>query len=81
VSETKARRLAVRRRLIDYSMFVRANGRINRADIARIGEVSITQASADIAALIEDYPNLDLIYDSSRKTFVSRAWLKPTVSA
>lgn len=69
------RRLAIRRRLADYAEFVRANGRINRADMARIGEVSITQASADVAALIEDYPDLRLSYDTSRKTFVSKGWL------
>lgn len=66
------RRLAVRRRLKDYADFATANGRINRADIARIGEVSITQASADVAMLIEDYPQLGLAYDKSAKTFLCR---------
>lgn len=69
------RRLGIRRRLADYAEFVRENGRINRDDMARIGEVSITQASADVAMLIEDYPDLRLAYDTSRKTFVSKGWV------
>ena len=64
------RRLAVRRRLADCANFAMRQGRINRADIAAIGEVSIVQASHDMAALIEDYPELGLRYDLSRKTYV-----------
>jgi hypothetical protein len=66
------RRLAVRRRLMDYARFATLNGRINRADMARMGEVSITQASADAAMLIADYPELGLVYDRSQKSFVCR---------
>jgi hypothetical protein len=66
------RRLAVRRRLADYAKFATLNGRINRADMARIGEISIVQASADVAMLIEDYPELGIVYDKSAKTFVCR---------
>lgn len=71
------RRLGVRRRIKDCADFARRMGRINRADIARIGEVSITQASADIAMLIEDYPDLGLAYDRSAKMFVVAPLLNP----
>lgn len=67
------RPLAVRRRLADYAKFATLNGRINRFDMARIGEISITQASADVPMLIEDYPELGLAYDKSAKTFKVRA--------
>lgn len=69
-STTNKRRLGARRRLHDAYEFAKANGRINRADIARIGEVSITQASADVAALMADYPSLGLVYDKSLRTFL-----------
>ena len=65
-------RLALRRRLHDYAAFARENGRINRFDMARIGKVSITQASADVKALVEHYPSLKLEYDTSKKTFVMK---------
>ena len=65
------RRLALRRRLEDYYFFVLENGAINRSDMARIGEVSIRQSSADMKALQEDYPQLGLEYDTSRKQFIA----------
>ena len=61
---------ALRNRLADYAAFAREHRRINRADMARIGEVSITQASADVKALMAHYPSLGLVYDRSKKTFV-----------
>lgn len=63
-------RRALRDRLDDYAAFAREHRRINRADIARIGEVSITQASADVKALMKQHPSLGLVYDRSKKTFV-----------
>ncbi len=65
------RRLAVRNRLADYAAFVREHGRINRSDICRIGEISFPQASADIAMLMDDYPELRIRYDARLKTFLS----------
>lgn len=66
----RTRRLAVRRRLDDYARFAAVNGRINRADMARMGEVSIAQASSDAAMLVDDYPELGIVYDRSAKAFV-----------
>lgn len=63
------RRLALRRRLADYAAHVREHGTINRSDMMRLGEISVAQASADLHALIEDYPDLNLIYDKSAKTY------------
>ena len=61
---------ALRNRLEEYAAFAREHRKINRADMARIGEVSITQASADVKALMDHYPSLGLAYDKSKKTFV-----------
>lgn len=66
----RQRRLGARGRIHEAYEFAKANGRINRADIARIGEVSITQASADVAALMAEHPSLGLVYDRSKRTFV-----------
>jgi hypothetical protein len=63
------RRLAVRRRLADYAAHLEAHGTINRRDMMRIGEISVAQASADLAALIEDFPGFGLAYDRSAKTY------------
>lgn len=68
----KLRRLAIRNRLRDYAAFVRKHGRINRSDACRIGEVSVPQASLDLAMLREDYPELGLWYDTSGKTYRAR---------
>ena len=65
------RKLALRRRLEDYRNFVVEHRRINREDMARMGEISLVQASADMKALMEDFPNLGLVYDRSLKTFVA----------
>ena len=64
------RRLALRRRLEGYADFARRRGRINRKDMAKIGEISFAQASSDMKALIEDYPDLGLAYDPSKKTYI-----------
>ena len=65
------RKLSLRRRLADYRKFVVQNHRINRDDVMRIGEVSMATASADIKALIEDFPELGLSYDAHKKTYVA----------
>lgn len=65
------RRLALRRRLEDYAAHIKREGSINRSDMMRIGEISIAQASADMAALVEDYPGFGLRYDASAKTYLA----------
>lgn len=66
------RRLAVRRRLADYWDFVNETRRVTRRDVMRIGEVSIVQATKDLAMLREDYPELGLEYDMFAKAYVAR---------
>lgn len=65
------RRFALRRRLEEYAAFAREHGRINRADMARIAEVTFATASSDMKALIEDYPDLGLTYDMSKKAYLT----------
>lgn len=68
--QSAKRRLGVRNRLASYAAHFRAVGSINRRDIQRLGEVSLPQASTDIAMLIEDYPELGLRYDTRLKTYI-----------
>ncbi len=63
------RKLAVRRRLAAYVKYLQHHRKINRSDVMRIGEISTMQASTDLAALREDYPELGLFYDTSAKTY------------
>jgi len=67
------RRRALRDRLADYAEFAASNGTIRRVDMMRIGEISDTQASSDMKALIEDYPQLGIVYDTRQKTYVVTA--------
>lgn len=66
------RKLAVRRRIEDYRKFVLKHGRIRRADIMRMGEVGVCQASHDLGMLMEDHPELGMVYDASQKTYVAK---------
>ena len=65
------RRRALRMRLTDYAAYIREHGVMNKADMARIGEISTVHASSDVKALIEDYPDLKIVYDFRRKVFVA----------
>lgn len=56
------RRLAQRRRIVEAIQFLAHYGRLNRADIERIGEVSTPQASIDLRLIQERMPDL-MIYD------------------
>lgn len=48
---------------------LRETGHINRADIMRIGEVSMPQASVDLGIIMEQMPGL-IQYDRKRKCYV-----------
>jgi hypothetical protein len=61
-------RLAVRMRLAASFKYLLHTGHLNRADVQRIGEVSIAQASADIRLMKE--MTGALIYDPSWKRYV-----------
>ena len=66
------RRRALRMRLADYAAYLREHGTMSRADMARIGEISTAHATSDMRALIEDYPDLGIVYDTNRKIFVAK---------
>jgi hypothetical protein len=62
-------RPAVRLRLSEAVERLRETGTLNRADIQRIGEVSMPQASSDIAEIKKRFPDL-MRYDRSAKCYV-----------
>lgn len=61
-------RLQVRHRLHAAIRHLQSTGSLNRADIVRIGEVSIPQASSDINEIKKRFPGL-MAYDPSRKCY------------
>lgn len=64
-------RLSVRERLARAINHAQETGALNRADICRIGEVSVQQASHDIGEIMARFPRL-LAYDKSAKTYRCR---------
>lgn len=62
-------RPAVRTRLSQAVDHLLETGKLNRADIERVGEVSTPQASLDMAEIISRLPNL-MRYDPSAKCYV-----------
>ena len=66
------RKLALRRRLEDYKNFILQYGHINRKDMMKIGEISMPQASADLKALMEDYPEFQLEYNKTSKKYEAK---------
>lgn len=64
-------RLSVRERLARAINHAQKTGTLNRADICRIGEVSVPQASADIREIMARFPRL-LAYDKSAKVYLAR---------
>ncbi|CCJ07035.1 hypothetical protein [Methylocystis sp. SC2] len=63
-------RLSVRERLARAINHAQITGTINRADIRRLGEVSVTQASIDLREIKARFPKL-LVYDVSAKTYLA----------
>lgn len=61
-------RIQVRRRLSEAVDHLRQTGQLRRADIMRIGEVSVPQASADINEIKKRMPRL-MEYDPSEKCY------------
>ena len=61
-------RIQVRQRLAAAVAHLRETGSLRRADIMRIGEVSVPQASADINLIKARMPNL-MEYDLSEKCY------------
>ncbi len=61
-------RIQVRQRLAAAVKHLYATGQLRRADICRIGEVSVPQASADINEIKRRLPSL-MAYDGSAKCY------------
>jgi len=61
-------RLQVRHRLHAAIRHLKATGSLNRADIQRLGEVSVPQASADLNLIKARFPGL-MTYDASAKCY------------
>lgn len=61
-------RIQVRQRLAAAVAHLRETGQLRRADIQRIGEVSVPQASADINEIKRRLPSL-MEYDLSLKCY------------
>lgn len=64
-----SQKLAKRMRLQSAVGHLLNTGKLNRADIMRLGEVSIFQAALDFGVIRNEYPGL-MIYDAHRKTYV-----------
>lgn len=59
----------VRTRIMAARSLLLKTGRLNRSDLQTIGGVSVPQASADIALMLEIWPGL-MRYDAARKAYV-----------
>ena len=72
----KGLRLAVRRRLAGAVAHLIATGKLGRADIQRIGEISVPQASLDLKMIRRRCRGL-MTYDKTRKAYVLKTSKKP----
>jgi hypothetical protein len=62
-------KLAVRQRLAAAVTRLKFSGRLGRADLVEIGEISIPQASNDLAEIQRRLPGL-MRYDRTRRCYV-----------